>query len=457
LAGLSKDDKHLIGEQLRTHIFPAGTTVYSQGDAGNTIFMIHRGSITIRMDDAITIDELGEGSTFGTSFLFTGELSRKETVVASTELEVLSLTHEVLKQLPEEVVQAAVIDRNALVNRIESRKRAALSLAKTDLVAVRYLGFGNFGRVMLVSHRGTADMYALKSLSKARLVDQLQVQHAISEKRVLEKLNHPFCSALHNVYSDPSPTGDVHILLDVCLGGELFALLQLAKCFNFPAACFYASCVTSALVYLHKESIAYRDLKSENLVIDAKGYPKLIDFGFAKTLRGAERTFTLVGTPQYLAPELVTSSGHGMAVDWWGFGVLVFELLTGQTPFDDSSNIGIYQKIVAGKVTYPSNLRPSAKDLIGKLLISNPVRRLGGTPASRLTVKSEPFFSMYDFARLERLEYAPPWQPTLKHKADTTYFENVDDFHQEEATPSGELSAAFLKDVERLDKEFTQL
>lgn len=117
----------------------------------------------------------------------------------------------------------------------------------------------------------------------------LQVQHAISEKRVLEVLNHPFCNSLANVFSDPTPTGDVHLLIDVCMGGELFALLQLVKCFSFKPACFYASCVASALKYLHLQGIAYRDIKPENLVIDAVGYPKCGPFR-PSSLRATEHS-----------------------------------------------------------------------------------------------------------------------------------------------------------------------
>ena len=153
-------------------------------------------------------------------------------------------------------------------------------------------------------------MYALKSMRKLKLIDLKQVEHAINEKRILAAINHPFLNQLVSVMCDEDPEGEVHLMLELCLGGELFTLLQQAGCFDLSTATFYSACVVSAMAHLHSRKIVYRDLKPENLVIGKDGYVVVIDFGFAKMLKGGEKTFTLCGTPQYLAPEIVTSQVH---------------------------------------------------------------------------------------------------------------------------------------------------
>jgi len=160
---------------------------------------------------------------------------------------------------------------------------------------------------------------------------------------------------------------------------------------------------------------------------------------------------------QYLAPELVTSAGHGMAVDWWALGVLVYELLSGAAPFTGATSMRVYQRILAGRVSFPAGMRASAKELIGKLLVANPARRLGsGDPSA---IRSDPFFRMFDFGRLEEKKYDAPWKPKLKHKSDAVYFEGVKELETDEDHDSFKrrFDASFMKDVERLDKQFSQL
>ena len=158
------------------------------------------------------------------------------------------------------------------------------------------------------------------------------------------------------------------MLLELALGGELFSVLREKNRFEEPQSRFYAACVQAAFAYLHDKQIVYRDLKPENLLFDAEGYLKVVDFGFAKHI--IDRTWTLCGTPEYLAPEIITNKGHNLAVDWWAFGILMFEMLVGQPPFCADDPMDIYQKILRNRVAYPSSMSKPAKDLIAKLLIS---------------------------------------------------------------------------------------
>nr|XP_053641429.1 cAMP-dependent protein kinase catalytic subunit 3-like [Cherax quadricarinatus] len=167
----------------------------------------------------------------------------------------------------------------------------------------------------------------------------------------------------------------LYMLFEYVCGGELFAYLRNAGKFPMTTASFYASEIVSALEYLHSLSVVYRDLKPENLLLDKDGHLKITDFGFAKKL--TDRTWTLCGTPEYLAPEIIQSKGHNKAVDWWALGILIYEMLAGYPPFFDDNPFGIYEKILGGRVEWPRHLDTSAKDLVKKLLTQDRTKRLG--------------------------------------------------------------------------------
>ncbi|KAK7012588.1 protein kinase A catalytic subunit, partial [Halocaridina rubra] len=171
----------------------------------------------------------------------------------------------------------------------------------------------------------------------------------------------------------------LYMLFEYVCGGELFSYLRNAGKFPMTTAVFYASEIVSALEYLHSLSIVYRDLKPENLLLDRDGHLKITDFGFAKKLtdRYGEKTWTLCGTPEYLAPEIIQSKGHNKAVDWWALGILIYEMLAGYPPFFDDNPFGIYEKILGGRVEWPRHLDATAKDLIKKLLTQDRTKRLG--------------------------------------------------------------------------------
>ena len=177
-------------------------------------------------------------------------------------------------------------------------------------------------------HTPTNTPYALKCMRKGQIVALKQVEHVMNEKTLLDACDHPFLLRLAATFQDSE---EIYMLLELALGGELFTVLRNANKFEEPQGRFYAACVCSAFSYMHDLSIVYRDLKPENLLFDAEGYMKVVDFGFTKKI--TDRTWTLCGTPEYLAPEIITNKGHNLAVDWWAFGILIFEMLVGQPPF----------------------------------------------------------------------------------------------------------------------------
>merc|ERR1719195_576598 len=185
-------------------------------------------------------------------------------------------------------------------------------------------------------------------------------------------MNNPFLVNLRRTYKDKYK---VYFLLDVCQGGELFTILRRRRYFNEPTSKFYAGCVVEGFGYMHSKNIIYRDLKPENLVLDSNGYLKITDFGFAKVV--PNKTFTLCGTPDYLAPEIVTGQGHGKPVDWWTLGILLYEMTASFPPFYDEQPINTYRKIIKGKVKFPRYFSEEVKEIVKGLLRVRPVKRLG--------------------------------------------------------------------------------
>lgn len=320
-----------------------------------------------------------------------------------------------------------------------------------DWEIVETLGTGTFGRVLLVrqrpSYRPTPyhpifphlyrsrhplspspsttqksddhlPHFAMKVLRKSEIVRLKQVEHINSERIILERVRHPFIVELHATYQDQI---NVYMLLFYIPGGELFSHLRRAGRFSADVTRFYLASIVLAIEYLHSRNIIYRDLKPENLLLDRHGYLRIADFGFAKVVQ--DRTFTLCGTPEYLAPEIVLSQGHGKAVDWWALGILGFEMLAGYPPFFDDHPLGIYEKILRGDIAFPSHIDPFAKDLIRGLLTADRSKRLGNLRGGAKDVMGHPWFAGVDWRSLERKEIGAPIVPRVASMGDSQNFQ----------------------------------
>lgn len=187
-----------------------------------------------------------------------------------------------------------------------------------------------------------------------------------------------------------------------------------------------------AFEYFHSMDVVYRDLKPENLLLAADGHLKITDFGFAKVV--PDVTWTLCGTPDYLAPEIIQSKGYGKAVDWYALGVLIFEMLAGYPPFFDENHVKLYEKILAGKVKYPSHFHPDAKDLVKHLLTADLSKRYGNLKDGVEDIKRHKWFADIDWKKLYNREITPPYVPPLKHAGDTSNF----DMYEENPEPYGQ-------------------
>ncbi|CAH1765014.1 8406_t:CDS:10, partial [Entrophospora sp. SA101] len=286
------------------------------------------------------------------------------------------------------------------------------SFGLIDFGLLETLGTGTFGRVFLTKfkHRENS-FYAMKVLKKVEVVRLKQVEHINSEKLILKYV----------------------------IGGELFSHLRRAGRFTNDMTRFYAAEIVLAIEFLHSKDIIYRDLKPENLLLDSRGHVKITDFGFAKKVE--DRTWTLCGTPEYLAPEIIQSKGHGKPVDWWALGILIFEMLAGYPPFFDDNPFGIYEKILAGKIQFPNHFDANAKDLIKRLLTADRTKRLGNLRGGSDDVKKHKWFRGVDWQGLYDRRVAAPIIPPYRHPGDTSNFEKYPEPNDDEncigSTPTG--------------------
>ncbi|KAJ1332737.1 hypothetical protein BSLG_008366 [Batrachochytrium salamandrivorans] len=321
---------------------------------------------------------------------------------------------------------------SAASEQAETRTRASYSSPTTlstnggrfgyrvnDFQLLKTLGTGTFGRVYLCKLKSSHKHYAMKTLRKIEVVRLKQVEHIVSEKTILSAIRFPFIVNLLCTFQDER---NVYMLEEYVVGGELFSHLRRAGRFSNDMTKFYASQITLALEYLHSMDIIYRDLKPENLLLDCDGNIKLTDFGFAKVVH--DRTWTLCGTPEYLAPEIIQSKGHGKAVDWWALGILVFEMLAGYPPFFDDNPFGIYEKILQGRIAFPSHVDLDAREFIKRLLTPDRSRRLGNLKDGPQDVKAQKWFQGVDWQAIIDRQIRAPIVPVYNHPGDTRNFES---------------------------------
>ncbi|XP_058986969.1 serine/threonine-protein kinase N isoform X3 [Musca domestica] len=300
------------------------------------------------------------------------------------------------------------------------------------------LGRGHFGKVILCQLRTNNQYYAIKALKKGDIIARDEVESLLSEKRIFEVANamrHPF---LVNLYACFQTEQHVCFVMEYAAGGDLMMHIH-TDVFSEPRAVFYAACVVLGLQYLHENKIIYRDLKLDNLLLDTEGYVKIADFGLCKEGMGfGDRTGTFCGTPEFLAPEVLTETSYTRAVDWWGLGVLIFEMLVGESPFPGDDEEEVFDSIVNDEVRYPRFLSLEAIAIMRRLLRKNPERRLGSSERDAEDVKRQAFFRsiVWDDLLLRRVR--PPFVPTITHLEDVSNFDEEFTSERPQLTPPKE-------------------
>uniref|UniRef100_A0A3B4A0L7 Uncharacterized protein n=1 Tax=Periophthalmus magnuspinnatus TaxID=409849 RepID=A0A3B4A0L7_9GOBI len=324
--------------------------------------------------------------------------------------------------------------------------RSPLSLQDFRLIAV--LGRGHFGKVLLAEYKKTGTMYAIKALKKGDIVARDEVESLMCEKRIFETVNlshHPFLVNLFACFQTPE---HVCFVMEYTAGGDLMMHIH-TDVFTEPRAVFYTACVVLGLQFLHDHKIVYRDLKLDNLLLGTDGYVKIADFGLCKEGMGfGDRTSTFCGTPEFLAPEVLTDTSYTRAVDWWGLGVLIYEMLVGESPFPGDDEEEVFDSIVNDEVRYPRFLSTEAIGIMRRLLRRNPERRLGSGEKDAEEVKKQPFFRNMDWDALLHKKVPPPFVPTIGGKEDVSNFDEEFTTEAPTLTPPREPRALSRRDQE---------
>jgi cGMP-dependent protein kinase len=304
--------------------------------------------------------------------------------------------------------------RKQLLRRIELQDD---SINLNDLALIKQLGSGMFGNVFLAAHKSHKRLYALKTVDRKKIIAYELQEAIVLERRILMQLDHTFIMKLIKTFKDKHR---LYFLMEFIHGTDLFEVIRKLNLLTDNDSRFYIGCIIDILEHLHEREIIYRDLKPENIVVDDEGYPKLIDFGTAKYVKG--RTFTIIGTPHYMAPEVINGHGYGLNSDFWSVGIMLYEFLFGIVPFGEDENepYTIYQKIQEHKLDFPAwmDKDSKAKDIIPQLLSKNPAKRTGGCIEN---LKGHNWFAGLDWEKLLTRQLKAPYVPQVK-----TIAENID-------------------------------
>ncbi|XP_069744324.1 cGMP-dependent protein kinase 2 [Narcine bancroftii] len=467
LKDLPEEKLSKIVDCLEVDYYDKGDYIIREGEQGSTFFIIAKGKVCVTqtregVEEPQEIKKLRAGEYFGEKALISEDLRSANIIADDDDTQCLVIDRDIFNQmvgtyeelqtyLKEYVEQLSRSDENRSamstapqvssecieVRRLREKvaKLSSTSPSKNfDIIAT--LGMGGFGRVDLVKMKDEDVTFALKCIKKKHVVDTRQQEHVYSEKNILLQTKSQFIVRLYRTFRD---TKYVYLLLEVCLGGELWSVLRDMCFFNEPTAKFCAGCVVEAFDYLHNRGIIYRDLKPENLLLDSDGYVKMADFGFAKWIGLGKKTWTFCGTPEYVAPEIIMNKGHDFGADYWSLGILIYELLTGNPPFNGTDPIEIYNMILKGmeKVDFPKQITSRPADLITRLCKINPTERLGNKKNGINDIRKQKWFQGFDWEGLRSRKMKSLLKRELKGPTDHSHF---DSFSRNNEEPPDEFS-----------------
>jgi CRP-like cAMP-binding protein len=436
---LSEVELEKMTMAMDKELFSQGESIIRQGNTGDDFYIIADGTVGVYKSEnggePVRLVTLSKGAYFGELAILKEDV-RQASCVAESDCICLTLGREDFNDLLgsfEDLLKDAKnqskepkADAGAvsLENSKSTGDSRDIKLEQLNIRAT--LGCGAFGRVKLASHTMDGcepEYFALKCQSKKAIVDSGLQDHVLNEMRVLRRIEHPFIAKLHATLQDDKY---IYFVLELLQGGELFTHLRNRGKLSEQTARFYAAAVVFCFSALHPRKIAYRDLKPENLVMNNEGYIKLVDFGLAKQLLTG-KTWTLCGTPDYLAPEIILNEGHDLAVDYWALGVLIFEMVVGAPPFYAEDPMEVYEKILSGAPVVRSFFTRNLADLLKKLLRSQQAKRLGNTRGGTASVVKHKWFTSFDWVSLEQARLKAPFKPSVVSADDVGNFDAFDE------------------------------
>ena len=396
LRGLDPSRLAAVARVLQTQEFEDGAEIVKQRNTGDTFYIIQSGIVTVYID-GIEIRSISKLDYFGERAVLFNDF-RSATVIAKGNVKCLTLR----KSDFFEIIDNSV--RLRLMQRIQLQE---LTIDVDKLIMVKRINKGQFSSVFLCINVANGMHYALKSIARKN-IHLYDIQENVQlQRKILLELDHVFIVKLVKTFKDERR---LYLLMEFIHGTDFYDLLRKIGLFSNSDAQFYAAALLCILECLHERGIIYRDLKPENILLDDEGYPRLIDFSTAKYLHG--RNYTVIGTPHYMAPEVITGRGYGFAADLYSLGVMLYEMVCGEVPFadDEDDPYTIYQRIVEHNIRFSVFVGPNfpARPLIEQLLSANPALRAGG---SLEHLKSHPWFDGFDWDNLISKQTPAPFPP----------------------------------------------
>ncbi|XP_016312029.1 cGMP-dependent protein kinase 1-like isoform X3 [Sinocyclocheilus anshuiensis] len=428
--GLPEQILSKLADVLEETHYEDGDYIIRQGARGDTFFIISKGKVTMTQEDCpgqepVYLRSMVKGDSFGEKAL-QGEDIRTANVIAAESVTCLVIDRDSYKHLIgglEDVSNKGSEDAEANA-KYEAENAFFSNLNLSDFNIIDTLGVGGFGRVELVQLKSDEmKTFAMKILKKRHIVDTRQQEHIRSEKLIMQEAHSDFIVRLYRTFKDSKY---LYMLMEVCLGGELWTILRDRGNFDDSTTRFYTACVVEAFAYLHSKGIIYRDLKPENLILDHRGYAKLVDFGFAKKIGFGKKTWTFCGTPEYVAPEIILNKGHDISADYWSLGILMYELLTGSPPFSGPDPMKTYNIILRGidMIEFPKKITKNAANLIKKLCRDTPSERLGNLKNGVKDIQKHKWFEGFNWDGLRKGTLTPPIIPNVTSSTDTSNFDS---------------------------------
>jgi hypothetical protein len=428
-----------MADLLEDHHFEAGSKIIRRGQTTPAaLYFVRKGEVSITTNDESTNEIIKAGGFFGEEQLLADAKSGKNSPrdPATTKAEyTVTVTKDcvcgvMLLSQCRLVMDTLYIGKPRNSTMVDSINEGHIKLS--DLKRHRILGAGTFGQVWLVSRDrpdGSRTPYALKIQSKYELCDNGQAHAVMTEKENMAQLHHPFLSNMVCTFQDENL---LYMVMGIVQGGELHSVMYSDTHAGLPErnAKFYAAGIAEGLAYMHRRGYVYRDLKPENVLVDAQGYCVIVDFGFVKFV--SDKTYTLCGTPLYIPPEVILNRGHNWGADHWSLGVLLFEMFEGFTPFyiEGMDQMDLFRAIARGRYDVPKKISREAKSILAGFLTTDPNLRLGSLAGGEQDIYHHSWFKSIDFEKLRNKEISAPFMPDIKDPLDASNFSDwshVDD------------------------------